>query len=70
MSNDTLLHDIEQLQTQLAFQEDTIEALNKALVDQQKQIEKLEFQMKHVLERQQQQTSSNISGAQEKPPHY
>jgi SlyX protein len=69
MSED-LVRDIEHLQTQLAFQEDTIEALNKALVDQQKQIEKLEFQMKHVLERQQQQTSSNINTAHEPPPHY
>lgn len=70
MTQHALTQDIEQLQTQLAFQEDTIEALNKALVSQQQQIEKLEFQMKHVLERQQQHSSSNISSAHEPPPHY
>lgn len=70
MTNEALIHDIEHLQTQLAFQEDTIEALHKALVSQQMQIEKLEFQMKHVLERQQQHASSNINAAHETPPHY
>ena len=70
MSDNSLLHAIEHLQTQLAFQEDTIEALNQALVNQQQQIEKLEFQMKYVLERQKQFQPSNINDGPERPPHY
>ena len=35
---------IEELQTKLAFQEHTIDALNDALSSQQRQLEKMEFQ--------------------------
>ena len=41
--------DIEQLQMKVAFQEDTIEELNKALIKQQKQLELLEFQLSHAV---------------------
>ena len=36
---------IEELQTKLAFQEHTIDALNDALSSQQRQLEKMEFQL-------------------------
>ena len=40
----TVQTDIEQLQMKLAFQEDTIESLNQALIQQQKQMDDLQFQ--------------------------
>lgn len=64
--------DIEQLQTKIAFQEDTIETLNQALADQQLQIDKLVFQMQHVIDKLTQIQPSNIANASEEtpPPHY
>lgn len=63
---------IEQLQTKLAFQEHTIEELNQALADQQRQMEKMQFQLKHVIDRVQQLQPSNIASQAEEtpPPHY
>lgn len=67
-----LQSDIEQLQMKVAFQEDTIETLSQALADQQLQIDKLMFQMQHVVEKVQQIQPSNIASASEEtpPPHY
>lgn len=64
--------DIEQLQMKVAFQENTIEALNEALATQQLKIDRLEFQMKHVIERMKQLQPSEIASADEEtpPPHY
>lgn len=64
--------DIEQLQTKVAFQEHTIESLNLALADQQKQIEKMQFQIKHLIDRVKQMQPSNIADQSEEtpPPHY
>ena len=64
--------DIEQLQTKIAFQEVTIDTLNKALADQQLQIDKLVFQMQHVIDKVKQIQPSNIASASEEtpPPHY
>lgn len=69
---DDLLQDIELLQTKVAFQEDTIEKLSQALTDQQKQLDALQFQMKHVIDRLRQQQVSNIANESEEmpPPHY
>lgn len=71
MSKD-LQEQIEHLQTQVAFQEDTIEMLNNALADQQLQIERMAFQLKHVVERVKQLQPSQIADASEEapPPHY
>ncbi|MEP4890828.1 MAG: SlyX family protein [Aliiglaciecola sp.] len=71
MSND-LHNEIAHLQTQLAFQEDTIEQLNKALADQQIQIDRMAFQLKHMTERMKQIEPSNIADSTEEapPPHY
>ena len=41
--------DIEQLQMKMAFQEDTIESLNQALIMQQKQMDDLQFQLKQLV---------------------
>ncbi|AWL10604.1 Protein SlyX like protein [Saliniradius amylolyticus] len=64
--------DIEALQTQLAFQEDTIDQLNQALASQQRQIEALEFKLGHVVDRLKQVKVSNIAREDEEtpPPHY
>lgn len=64
--------DIEQLQMKMAFQEHTIEELNRALADQQLQLDKLTFQVKHMVEKLKQLQPSNIASASEEtpPPHY
>ena len=60
------------LETQLAFQEDTIEALNHALASQQKQLDDVQFRLKHVLDKVKSMEPSNIASASEEtpPPHY
>ena len=71
MSNSLEL-DIEQLQMKVAFQEDTIETLNKALADQQLQLDRLTFQMQHVVEKLKEVQVSGIASEEEEtpPPHY
>ena len=60
------------LETQLAFQEDTIEALNQALASQQKHLDDVQFKLKHVLDKVKSMEPSNIASASEEtpPPHY
>lgn len=71
MSNE-LQQKIDHLETQLAFQEDTIERLNEALSDQQFQIDKMDFKLQQVIERMKQMEPTNIAGSDEEPPppHY
>lgn len=61
---------IVELESRLAFQDDTIQALNDALVEQQKLIERLQLHMQALAKRQEE--ASSFSGAQEEapPPHY
>jgi len=56
----------------LAFQEDTIEQLNKALIAQQEQILQLEFKMKHVTNKLKELSVTNLASQNEEtpPPHY
>lgn len=63
---------IEELQTKLAFQEHTIEALNDALSSQQKQLDELIFKVRHVIDRIRSIEPSNIAKQSEEtpPPHY
>ena len=63
---------IEELQTKLAFQEHTIDALNDALSSQQRRLEKMEFQLKHVIDKVKGMEPSNIAKMSEEtpPPHY
>jgi len=63
---------IEELQTKVAFQEHTIEALNDALSSQQKQLDDLSFKVRHVIDRVKSIEPSNIAKQSEEtpPPHY
>lgn len=76
MSDPTTMNDaiqaIEELQTKIAFQEHTIDALNEALTAQQYQIEKLQVQMRHVMEKVKGFEPSNIAKLSDEapPPHY
>lgn len=68
----TLEEQIEQLEFKIAFQEDSIEQLNQALVSQQKQMDDLAFQVKHLLDKVKQMNVSHIAneGEEAPPPHY
>ncbi|GEA09766.1 SlyX family protein [Alteromonas sp. KUL49] len=63
---------IEELQTKVAFQEHTIEALNDALSSQQNQLDDLRFKLTHVIDRVKSIEPSNIAKQSEEtpPPHY
>ena len=63
---------IEELQTKVAFQEHTIEALNDALSSQQKQLDDLAVKVRHVVDRVKSIEPSNIAKQSEEtpPPHY
>ena len=69
---DDLMNEINELQMKVAFQEDTIEQLNSALVEQQNQIHSLEFQVKHVVDKVKSMSVSNMASEDEEtpPPHY
>lgn len=63
------------MQSQLAFQEDAVQSLDEALVQQQQEILLLHRQLKLLRERQQEQVAQNEAGPEsdlsnEKPPHY
>ena len=64
--------DIEQLQMKMAFQEDTIESLNQALILQQKQMDDLQFQLKQLVSKISAIEPSNMASENEEmpPPHY
>jgi SlyX protein len=64
--------DIEQLQMKIAFQEDTIESLNQALIEQQKQIDALQFSLKRLDSKVSAIEPSNMASEKEEmpPPHY
>ncbi|MEW9797754.1 SlyX family protein [Alteromonas sp. CYL-A6] len=66
------LAEIEELQTKVAFQEHTIDALNDALAAQQKQLDDVTFKLKHVIDRVKSIQPSNIARQSEEtpPPHY
>lgn len=62
-----------EVQTQLAYQEDTVRALNEALAEQQREILLLRRQLQLLKQRQDEQGDGGQAGAppgQEKPPHY
>ena len=65
-------NDIEELQTKVAVQEHTIEALNEALSSQQIQLDELAYKLRHVIDRMQSIEPSNIAKQSEEapPPHY
>ncbi len=70
------MNELEKLQEQVAFQELTIEQLNKALIEQQKQITKLSEELRLAVKLMQQWQSGNQTEGEggnivhELPPHY
>jgi SlyX protein len=64
--------DIEQLQMKVAFQEDTIESLNQALIEQQKQLEELQFSLRQLANKLRAIEPSQLAPEHEEtpPPHY
>lgn len=66
------LQAIDDLQTKVAFQEHTIDELNDALTSQQYQMEKLQVQLKHVLDKVKALEPDNLAKMSEEtpPPHY
>lgn len=74
-SNEPLLQQLHELQSQLAFQEDALESLNSAMAAQQQEILLLRRQLELLKQRQDEQMAGAGSGEQgdsadEKPPHY
>jgi SlyX protein len=69
-----LREDIVELQSQMAFQEDNVQALNAALGQQQQEILTLRRQLELLKQRQEEQASSSDQPAEgpanERPPHY
>ena len=63
---------IEALETKLTFQEDTIQVLNDALIEQQARIDHLEAMLKLVSERvlNAPDEVQNESAPEPPPPHY
>ncbi|MFT6051362.1 MAG: SlyX protein [Halioglobus sp.] len=69
-----MVSDLIEVQNQLAFQEDTMEALNTVLTQQQQEILVLRRQIELLKQRQDEQ-GTGLDGDQadpatEKPPHY
>ena len=62
-----------EIETKLAFQEDTVQALNAVVCRQQRQIEQLEAKLAMLIDRYRQLAENQPPGnkpADEKPPHY
>ena len=73
--NETLMQQLHEVQSQLAFQEDVLESLNSAMAAQQKEILVLRRQLELLKQRQDEQgagsaTAAGADNASEKPPHY
>lgn len=59
------------LESQLAFQDDTIQALSDVLAAQQRMVERLQLQMTALLKRQEEMVGQFESFEEEAPPpHY
>ncbi|MCR8935126.1 MULTISPECIES: SlyX family protein [Pseudomonas] len=59
------------LESRLAFQDDTIQALNDVLVEQQRMVERLQLQMAALLKRQEEMVGQFGSFEEDAPPpHY
>ena len=72
---DELKTDLMELQSQLAFQEHTVQALNQTMADQQREILVLRRQLELLKQRQDEQAvhqdaDNSASPTDEKPPHY
>ena len=59
------------LESQMAFQDDTIQALNDVLAAQQRVVERLQLQMEALLKRQEEMAGQFETFEEEAPPpHY
>jgi SlyX protein len=59
------------LETRLAFQDDTIEALNDVLVEQQRAMQRMQLQLRALAKRQEEMQMPLDAGEDEAPPpHY
>ena len=72
MSTEEILDKLEVLETRQAFQEDTIDALNQVIIQQQKDIEQLQLKVGVLQERVKQtvESVSEIEVEEPPPPHY
>ncbi|TBV02623.1 SlyX family protein [Phytopseudomonas dryadis] len=61
---------IVELESRQAFQDDTIQALNDALVVQQRSIERLQLQLTALARRQEEAGTSGVAQDEAPPPHY
>jgi SlyX protein len=62
---------VTELETRLAFQDDTLSALNDELVHQQRALERLQLQMAALVKRQEEMVGQfEISTQDAPPPHY
>ena len=66
----TLSERIDRLETRLAFQDETIETLNKTITEQWLKIDALTRQFEALRERLQEAESRVPGAANEPPPHY
>ena len=62
---------VTELESRLAFQDDTIQTLNDVLVTQQRELERLQLQVA-ALARRQEEIGGQLDSAEEEapPPHY
>ncbi|MCK3658144.1 SlyX protein [Pasteurellaceae bacterium Pebbles2] len=63
---------IAELETKLTFQDNLLEELNQAIVEQQFTIEKMQVQLRHLANRLKDMQPSNVASQTEEtpPPHY
>ncbi len=62
---------ITELESRLAFQDDTIQALNDVLVAQQRVMERMQLQLVALAKRQQESNNQfDMAGDEAPPPHY
>ncbi|QKZ06271.1 MULTISPECIES: SlyX family protein [Pseudomonas] len=67
----TLEARVMELESRLAFQDDTLQTLNDELVQQQRQVERLQLQMAALLKRQEEMVGQfGLSEQEAPPPHY
>ena len=67
---DTLSARLETLEVRIAYQDQTIEALNATITDQWKRIDDLSRQMTRLADRLQEAEAREQPAPTEKPPHY
>ncbi|WP_409025817.1 SlyX family protein [Gallibacterium anatis] len=69
---DYLIARMNELETKVAFQENTIEQLNQALIEQQFIIDKMQLQLRYLAQKLKDVQPSNIATQAEEtpPPHY